>query len=195
MSEKPHRCGDSGGRTKTGQPCRFRVAEKGSRCSRHDPRWAGPDPEETGPDDEVRKPKGARWDKAVSAAYLRLTDSTIAKSADGAGLGERTLKRWEGCSWWVEALREAEERWLNHTVARAMRTVHRAAGDDVPTAMKIVERRLDRLAPPKIRAETANLDVDMAQLDEDELQELVNGTPLMTIIARRAARMREEGEE
>ena len=43
--------------------------------------------------DVVKKPHD--WDKAVSVAYLRLLGLSKKKAAKGAGIGERTLIRYE----------------------------------------------------------------------------------------------------
>jgi len=195
--KKLHRCGDSGGRTTQGKPCRFRVKEAGARCSKHDPRWAGPDPEpaEDGPQDEVKRPTGAWWDKAVHAAYVRLTGATIAESASEAGIGERTLKRWESCSWWADACHEAtQDRWLQHLLSRAKRTVFRDVDKDPRTALQILERLEPRLAPPKVRSENTNFDVDPEDLTDEELRRIASGESLVRVLSQtRSARA--EGDD
>ncbi len=53
----------------------------------------------------VGKPRD--WDKAISVAYLRLRDESQADAAKPAGLGERTVRRWEKSAWWLQACLEA----------------------------------------------------------------------------------------
>ncbi|HSW29281.1 MAG TPA: hypothetical protein VLH75_07265 [Longimicrobiales bacterium] len=195
MSEQPpYRCGDSGGRTTTGQPCRFRVATQGARCSRHDPRWAGPDPEPSNPHDRIGKPRD--WSKAVLAAYIRLTGSTIAEAAKGAGISDRTLTDWEGCSWWADACHEAtQDRWLQHLLSRAKRTLFREVDTDGRTALQVIERLEPRLAPPKVRGEFTNLDVDPEDLTEEELVRIASGeSPLKVLSETRSAREPGDGD-
>lgn len=180
---KINRCGDSGGRTRQGQPCRFRVANVGLRCSAHPREWdADAPPPATG--DEVGKPAGDWWDKAVSAAYLRLCGSTSAEAAAGAGIGERTMVRWEGCSWWQDAIREAERRWLNHTRSRAMRTLHRGVDEDLATARWFAERTIADLAPPKQRTESTQFPVDLTKCSEEELELLSQGMNIVEVFQK-----------
>ena len=49
----------------------------------------------------VQKPHD--WDKAVSVAYLRLRNDSQADAAKSAGVGERTVRRWENSEWWPKA--------------------------------------------------------------------------------------------
>lgn len=98
--------------------------------------------------DTVTRPQN--WDKAVSAAYLRLTSYSQKDAAKGAGVGERTLIRWEKSDWWPRALEEAANRWLQHLTAVSRRTLFAAIkAGDADKALKILERVDPRLAPPK----------------------------------------------
>ena len=98
--------------------------------------------------DVVTKPHN--WDKSVSAAYLRLLGISQKKAAKGAGIGERTLARWELSEWWPEACREAVDRWMQQLEIEARSTVMQAITEgDVTTAWKVLERLDKRLAPPR----------------------------------------------
>ena len=83
-------------------------------------------------------------------AYLRLVGLTQEKAAKAAGIGERTLRRYELCEWWPEACREAVDRWMHQLEIEARSTVMRAVKEgDVATAWKVLERIDRRLAPPR----------------------------------------------
>ena len=98
--------------------------------------------------DVVRKPHN--WDKAVSVAYLRLLGLSQKKAAKGAGIGERTLARWELSEWWPLACAEAVDRWMQQVEIEARSTVMQAVKEgDVATAWKVLERINRRLAPPR----------------------------------------------
>ena len=98
--------------------------------------------------DVVKKPQD--WDKSVSAAYLRLLGLSQKKAAKGAGLGERTLARYELSEWWPDACREAVDRWMQQLEIEARTTVMVAVKNgDVGTAWKVLERLDRRLAPPR----------------------------------------------
>lgn len=107
--------------------------------------------------DPVSNPQS--WDKAVQVAYLRLVGMTQKEAARVAQVGERTIRRWEECSWWEDARREAEPRWLRDlkaeargTLFRAIRTTAQQLGD-ADKAMKVLERTDKRLLPPAHRVE------------------------------------------
>lgn len=90
------------------------------------------------PTDSISSPQD--WDKAVSAAYLRMIGQSQIESAEGAGVGRRTLQDWEKCSWWEAARAEARGRWLQGLVDRSRATVYRAADSDVALAERVLER-------------------------------------------------------
>ena len=109
-------------------------------------------------DSVVARP--ADWDKAVAAAYLRLIGQSQELSARGAGVGARTLKRWEASAFWPDACEEAADRWLSHATEKARRTFLRGIdSDDHPKsadprlALTFLERVDHRLAPPAHRHE------------------------------------------
>ena len=189
-----HRCGDSGGTTSNGKPCRFRVAKEGARCSRHDPWWAGPDPKVANPHDAIGRPHD--WDKAVLAAYFRLTGSTIAETARHAGVGERSITAWESCSWWPKACAQAtEDKWLSHLLSRSLRTIFRDVKEDSKLALQVAERLMPKLAPPKVRQEVTNLDIDPEDLTEEELVRIASGeSPVKVLSQTRAAKVEDDGD-
>ena len=101
------------------------------------------------PTETVKRP--GDWDKAIAAAYLRLIGWTQKESAEGAGVGERTLKRWEKSDWWPEASEEASGRWLKHLVEDSRISVLSGVKKDPALALKIIERTDPRLAPPALQ--------------------------------------------
>jgi len=98
--------------------------------------------------DIVKKPQN--WDKAVSVAYLRLLGLSQKNAAKGAGIGERTLARWELSEWWPDACAEAVDRWMQQLEIECRSTIMAAVkSGDVATAVKMLERIDKRLAPPR----------------------------------------------
>lgn len=86
----------------------------------------------------------------MSAAYLRLWGLSQEKAAKGAGIGERTLARYEISEWWPKACGEAVDRWMQQLEIECRTTIMAAVKDgDIQTAVKMLERIEKRLAPPK----------------------------------------------
>lgn len=111
--------------------------------------------------DEVQAPKDR--DRALSVAYLRLTGSSQEEAATAAGVGERTVARWETCSWWPGFLDEAGDRWLAGVKARARKALIRildASDPDPATVRFSLERLLPGFEPPKVKAELSGVDGD-----------------------------------
>lgn len=91
--------------------------------------------------DTVERPRD--WDKAVSAAYLRSIGFSQPKAAASAGVGERTLARWELSAFWKDALDEAQDRWLSglRQNARTLLLASMASEDGDPAlALRVLER-------------------------------------------------------
>ena len=88
--------------------------------------------------DVVDKPRD--WGKAVSVSYLRLIGQTQELAAKGAGIGVRTLRRYELSKWWPEACREAVDRWMQQLAIECRTTIMAAvkAGDVVTGGMATV---------------------------------------------------------
>ena len=98
--------------------------------------------------DGVGKPRD--WDKAMSAAYLRLIGLSQEEAAKGAGVGERSLQRWEVSDWWPKACEAAADRWIQQLGIECRTTVMIAVKNgDAQTAVKMLERIEKRLAPPR----------------------------------------------
>ena len=98
--------------------------------------------------DAVGKPQN--WDKAVSVSYLRLIGLTQKKAAKAAGMGERPLGRFELSEWWPDACGEAVDRWMQQLAIECRTTIMAAVkAGDVVTAVKMLERIDNRLAPPR----------------------------------------------
>ena len=104
----------------------------------------------------VGKPQD--WDKAVSVAYLRLRNDSQKDAAKAAGIGQRTVRRWENSEWWPKACFEASSRWLHGLLYVSQQTLYAAISGkstkgDANLALKVAERRIPELAPPKIAHE------------------------------------------
>lgn len=98
--------------------------------------------------DRRRPPKN--WDKPVAAAYFRALGASQKVAARAAGVGERTLRDWESCSWWPEVQREALARWHVNIGAEARRSLLRAVKDDGKLALDVLERLDPRLAKKEL---------------------------------------------
>lgn len=93
-------------------------------------------------------------EKAISAAYLRTLGASQADTAKQVGIGERTLRRWEDCSWWPEIRHEAMDRWLAGTKSRAMVALgHLLDGLEPTTVRFTLERLMEEFEPPRQRSE------------------------------------------
>jgi hypothetical protein len=93
-------------------------------------------------------PVGAPRDRetAISVAYLRLLGHTQEDATKATGVSEKTIQRWESCTWWPEVQAEASRRWLSGLESRARQTLFDNL--DGPLSLKVLERRLPELAPP-----------------------------------------------
>lgn len=98
--------------------------------------------------DAVTRPMN--WDKAVSAAYFRALGLSQAAAAEAARVGERTIARWEGCSWWADATAEAIDRWHTDLSAASRKSLLDAVKDDGDLALKVQERLNPRLSPKEL---------------------------------------------
>lgn len=98
-------------------------------------------------------PVGAPRDRetAISVAYLRLLGHTQEDATKATGVSEKTIQRWESCTWWPEFQAEASRRWLSGLEGRA-RTIL-LDNLDGNLSLKILERRIPELAPAIARQE------------------------------------------
>lgn len=80
-------------------------------------------------------------DKALSVAYLRMIGLTQVDAAKSAGVGERTIRDWEKCSWWPEVQAEARHRWLNDLMDASRATLLKSIkAGGFTEALTILER-------------------------------------------------------
>ena len=138
--------------------------------------------------DSVAEPKNR--DKALSAAYLRIIGCSQEEAATGAGCGQRTLRRWEGCSWWSEIQLEAEVRWLSGLMSKARGTLLRDM--DANIALKILERRVPELAPPKRQVDHSG-EVGLTAVEKLSDEELVTTVNRLTALAHASTKGSENG--
>ena len=93
----------------------------------------------------VERPRD--WQKATAVAYLRLVGLTQIDAAKGAGIGERTLRRYEVSPWWPEACAEAVGRWMQQLEIECRITLLASIKNgDAVAALKVLERLDRRLA-------------------------------------------------
>ncbi|MEX2530699.1 MAG: hypothetical protein WD960_07995 [Gemmatimonadota bacterium] len=121
--------------------------------------------------DPVEAPRDR--EKAVAAAFLRILGASQADAAGAAGVGERTLRGWEGCSWWPDVLADASRRWLDGLAAKARKGLEDAVQVDGRLALSVLERMEPALAPPKLRAQIETL--DMKELSDEQLARIAAG--------------------
>lgn len=117
----------------------------------------------------------ADWDKAVSAAYMRLLGASQEASAKGVGLSRRTLIRYEASDWWPDAQAEADRRWLADvtaaTKARLLQTLRES--DDLGGLLRVAERLIPDLRPgPTQHDVTVTIQQRIQELSPDELERL-----------------------
>lgn len=100
---------------------------------------------------EAERPRN--WDQWVTAAFLRLLGVTQKDAARAAGVGLRTLCRYEADPRWPQAVLEAQERWLKGLDGQVRRKLLEAlSGDpDDRLLMWYAERRFPQLAQPAIQ--------------------------------------------
>lgn len=103
-----------------------------------------------------------RWGLWVNAAFVRsLPKGTQEIAAKAAGIGLRTLQRWEQSPWWAEALREAHDRWLGELDKEARESLlegikrEREGGEKPELAQWVAERRFPELGPPSRKTEVS----------------------------------------
>lgn len=113
------------------------------------------------------------WDKAISAAYLRLLGATQETAAKQVGTTIRAICRWEGSDWWPQAVAEGRHRWLQSGDSSCMRALVTDMNrkDDATTARWWADRRIPEFAPPKQRVTHSGdkenpLEVKVAVRDE-----------------------------
>ena len=115
--------------------------------------------------DPVRRP--VNWDKVISVAYLRLLGASQSVAAEQAGASERSVRSWEACSWWKDALVEARQRWLRGGDAAAMRGLLKALSSETEyatTSRWWADRRIPELAPPNQKVDATISGPDGAPL-------------------------------
>ena len=103
------------------------------------------------PDDPVRTPQ--KMDVVVAACVLRMHGLTQAEAADKVGMSERSLRKYESCSWWPQVQEYAYDEELDATRIAARAAFHRLLkADDGPTVRFALERLIAEFAPPATRA-------------------------------------------
>lgn len=121
-----------------------------------------------------KRPK--HWPNMVRAAVIRQMDGTQEEAAEAAGRSVRTIRDWEGGDIWPDALREAESHWLVNLKRASMRSVLKGAGRNPDMGLKILERMMPQLAPPKQKHELSGpnggpipVESRLSQVPDDEL--------------------------
>lgn len=143
---------------------------------------------------KVPKPKDI--EKAASAAYMRILGATQAVAAAAAGIGKRTLERYEHQEWWPEVETLATNQWLSGLKSKAMTSILKLVDSKDPLVFDSVSVRwvLDRLfpelQPPSQKVELTgrdgkpiqtegNLTINLERLEDNEvaaLDRLINKT-------------------
>lgn len=105
-------------------------------------------------DGRVRGPHS--WDRAVQAALLYITRTPETKLEDIAksvGVGETTFRNWRNDTWWPDAIREADDRYISGLSAAARTALMTHVITDPATCRMVAERTIPALAPPQHRQE------------------------------------------
>lgn len=137
----------------------------------------------------------------MSVAHLRATDHTQEEAASLAGVGKRTLERWEQSPWWTQAVAEALVRWRSGLLAKSRRSLEAGIAKDPDLALKIVERLDPELRPPKVHQVNEDLPpIDYSLLTLDELDRLEAGVSKeehyrLKVLTEQRARVQAEQEQ
>lgn len=125
-----------------------------------------------------QRPK--HWPKMVQAALLRSLGATQAEAAEAAGRSARTIREWEASPLWREAERESEALYLVDLKHASMRSVLKGAGRIPDLGLKILERLMPALAPPKQKLEHTGKDGGPIQTRSE-----LSGLPVADLLALR----------
>lgn len=114
-------------------------------------------------------------EKRILVAYLRMCGATQRDAGAAVGRSERTVQAWEADrASWAQARQEAGERWLDEVTDAARGAVMAAVqAGDAEIGLKILERTVAALAPPKMRLDIGAIPWD--HLDDDALRRLAAG--------------------
>lgn len=179
MPPKPT-CGHWGGKNKDGSPCTRKAGwgrngAKG-RCRDHETSMA----EKARAGKIVERPHD--WDSVLNVAFWWLLTENMKASADNAGVGYTTVKRWRHSEWWWDACDAVKDRWLKAGVGLARRgLLKNIKNGDGASQRWLLERGDPDLAPPgqthritieymhksKVVELMAALGADVAELIED----------------------------
>lgn len=122
--------------------------------------------------DPVTKPQDR--EKCLSVAYLRILGASQIDAAKVVGVGERSVRNWEACSWWPAIKAEATDRWLDGLRSKTFVALERLVEDLEPTTVRFVAERIeDRFLPPKQRVEATGANggpIEYRDLSDEELK-------------------------
>lgn len=119
-------------------------------------------------DDSTKKPQNRA--KALSAAYLRSIGLSQKQAAKLAGVGDRTLRTWEHCSWWPAIVAESHALWLSGIQFKTKKSLARLIDDQEPATVRFAaERLLEGLEPPTQRTDlkTGPITIRVVYADEE----------------------------
>ena len=127
-------------------------------------------------------PRPHFWEKRVLAAYLRMCGQSQKDVAAAIGRTDRTIRLWEAePDTWQAARAEAALRWLGDLVDAARGTVIAAVrAGDAEIGLKILERTIAALAPPKTRVEVT---IPWDLLSDEQLRRLAAGEEPAKVLA------------
>jgi hypothetical protein len=113
----------------------------------------------------VEKPQD--WDKVLSAAFFRLQGMSQEAVANAVGCVRQTIVVWEASDFWVTALTEATDRWLDGLRGKAMAGVEAGVLKDGRLALDVLGRVMPELAPNAIKLEhSGGVSIDMHYIEE-----------------------------
>lgn len=127
-------------------------------------------------------PRPRFWEKRVLAAYLRMCGHSQKEVAAEICRTDRTIRFWEAETFtWQAAREEASRRWLNDLVDAARGTVIAAVrAGDAEIGLKVLERTIPALAPPKTRVEVT---IPWDLLSDEQLRRLAAGEDPAKVLA------------
>lgn len=141
------------------------------------------------PEDKIQKPQNA--EKCLLVAYFLGLGWTQREAAKAAGVGDRTVRDWMGCSWWQSVEIAAHQKFMRRLTGRTKESLLNLVNGCEPATVRFAaERLLPELKPAEqtlnVRGELVWL---LTKLPDEELDRLndMDDTELRHAVRRLAA--------
>ena len=139
-----------------------------------------------------------RWEKRVSAAYLRIIGLNQKQAAKSVGVTRRTIQNWEAHETWPQAKAEARDRWCAEIHCRARGAILKALEQSDATSARWVLERMDPdFAPPRQRHELGGMPGNPIRVDDGgrkAVAQLMGDPESFDLVQQLRERMNANGE-